>query len=166
MTRTLTDLAYDYIADEIMQHRFVQGSFINESDIAKHLNISRTPVRGAFKKLTKEGILEYVPNKGKRVTGQVVRHESLVELLQFFDFSLSYFFNSLSTFFVDIDKEDLDNLASQFDYAHASHDFSALNEALITLVTVLSQAVGNSYIRDITLNSLAEIYQILKQKFD
>ena len=40
------------------------GEKLIENKIAKELKVSRTPVRDAFKELTKDGLVEYVPNKG------------------------------------------------------------------------------------------------------
>ena len=60
------------LADEIVQilrSRIINGEYaigekLVENKIAKELKVSRTPVREAFKKLTKENLVEYVPNKG------------------------------------------------------------------------------------------------------
>lgn len=60
------------LADEIVQilrGRIINGEYaigekLVENKIAKELKVSRTPVREAFKQLTKENLIEYVPNKG------------------------------------------------------------------------------------------------------
>ena len=60
------------LADEIVQilrGRIINGDYaigekLVENKIAKELKVSRTPVREAFKQLTKENLVEYVPNKG------------------------------------------------------------------------------------------------------
>ena len=60
------------LADEIIQilrSRIINGEYaigekLVENKIAKELKVSRTPVREAFKQLTKENLIEYVPNKG------------------------------------------------------------------------------------------------------
>ena len=40
------------------------GEKLIENKIANELKVSRTPVRDAFKQLTKEGLINYIPNKG------------------------------------------------------------------------------------------------------
>ncbi len=40
------------------------GEKLVENKIATELKVSRTPVRDAFKQLTKEKLVEYIPNKG------------------------------------------------------------------------------------------------------
>lgn len=60
------------LADEIVQilrSRIINGEYsigekLVENKIAEELKVSRTPVREAFKQLTKEHLIEYVPNKG------------------------------------------------------------------------------------------------------
>ena len=60
------------LADEIVQilrGRLINGDYaigekLVENKIAEELKVSRTPVREAFKQLTKENLVEYVPNKG------------------------------------------------------------------------------------------------------
>ena len=60
------------LADEIVQilrSRIINGEYsigekLVENKIAEELKVSRTPVREAFKQLTKEHLVEYVPNKG------------------------------------------------------------------------------------------------------
>ncbi len=60
------------LADEIAQilrERIINGDYsigekLVENKIAEELKVSRTPVREAFKHLTKENLIEYIPNKG------------------------------------------------------------------------------------------------------
>lgn len=54
---------------EILRVRIITGEYamgekLVENKIAKELKVSRTPVRDAFKQLTNEKLVEYIPNKG------------------------------------------------------------------------------------------------------
>lgn len=54
---------------EILRTRIITGEYemgekLIENKIANELKVSRTPVRDAFKQLTKEGLINYIPNKG------------------------------------------------------------------------------------------------------
>lgn len=62
--KTLKDHVYDYIATQIRAGVMIPGQKINENNIYKELNISRTPVREALIQLTTEGILENQSRKG------------------------------------------------------------------------------------------------------
>ncbi|MDD4200214.1 MAG: GntR family transcriptional regulator [Eubacteriales bacterium] len=54
---------------EILRIRIITGEYpmgkkLVENKIATELKVSRTPVRDAFRQLTKEKLVEYIPNKG------------------------------------------------------------------------------------------------------
>ena len=56
--------AYACILDAIATQRYAPGDHLSEAQIADELNMSRTPVRNALKKMTAAGILEYSRNVG------------------------------------------------------------------------------------------------------
>lgn len=61
---SLKDHVYQYIAEQISRGELIPGEKINENEICRELNISRTPVREALIQLSSEGVLENVPRKG------------------------------------------------------------------------------------------------------
>lgn len=61
---SLKDHVYEYIAQKISKGELVPGKKINENEICRELNISRTPVREALIQLSSEGVLENLPRKG------------------------------------------------------------------------------------------------------
>ena len=61
---TLKDHVYNYIAKKIINGELNTNEKINENEIIKKMNISRTPVREALIQLASEGLLENVPRKG------------------------------------------------------------------------------------------------------
>lgn len=60
--------AYEEIKDAIINLRFSPGEFLSENSLAKALNMSRTPVREALKKLANEGLVCIIPGKGVSVS--------------------------------------------------------------------------------------------------
>lgn len=62
--RSLTEDAADRIREQILAGGFRQGEHLVESKIAEQLNVSRGPVREAFKLLRAEGLLEEEPRRG------------------------------------------------------------------------------------------------------
>jgi DNA-binding GntR family transcriptional regulator len=52
---TSVAIAFQRIRDLIVQGKLSPGSWLLESDLCGHLNMSRTPVRGAFHQLQREG---------------------------------------------------------------------------------------------------------------
>jgi DNA-binding GntR family transcriptional regulator len=64
---TFQQLAYKYVREKIINLVYKPGVFINDTEIATELNISRTPVREAFYRLEKEGLLINEARRGWRV---------------------------------------------------------------------------------------------------
>jgi GntR family transcriptional regulator, gluconate operon transcriptional repressor len=74
--RSLAEDAADRIREQILAGGFAQGEHLVEAKIAEQLNISRGPVREAFKLLRAEGLLTEEPRRGTFVvslTAQDVR---------------------------------------------------------------------------------------------
>ena len=61
---SLKDIVYDYISEAIQNCTLNPSDKINELNIAKDLNISRTPIREALIQLSAEGFLEARPRRG------------------------------------------------------------------------------------------------------
>lgn len=61
---SLKDIVYDYISEAIQNGALKPSDKINELNIAKDLNISRTPIREALIQLAAEGFLEARPRRG------------------------------------------------------------------------------------------------------
>ena len=62
--RSLAEDAADRIREEILAGGFAQGEHLVEAKIAERLNVSRGPVREAFKLLRAEGLLQEEPRRG------------------------------------------------------------------------------------------------------
>ena len=59
-----SDRAYESIRDGILTGTFPPGTQLNERIICEKFDLSRTPVRHAFAKLTSEGLVEQIRNVG------------------------------------------------------------------------------------------------------
>lgn len=64
---TYQEQAYNYVRGQIINLGFKPGEYITDAQIAEKLNISRTPVREAFQRLEKEGLLVNEARKGWQV---------------------------------------------------------------------------------------------------
>lgn len=58
------DGVYDQLKEQILHLELPPGASISEIETAEKYNISRTPVRDAFKRLEREGLLEIRPHIG------------------------------------------------------------------------------------------------------
>ncbi|HSM39206.1 MAG TPA: GntR family transcriptional regulator [Afifellaceae bacterium] len=70
----------DYLRAAIRNGRFAPGQRLIEADLTSELDVSRGPVREAFRRLAAEGLIELVPNRGA-----VVRRLSMTEALELFE---------------------------------------------------------------------------------
>ena len=66
---SLTDEIAGKVRDKILKGEYGIGEKINESQIAEELCVSRTPIRGAFRQLETEGLIESIPNRGSYALG-------------------------------------------------------------------------------------------------
>ena len=62
--KPIRDEVYDILKDAIISGGYEQGARLIETEIAKQLDVSRTPVREALRKLEIEGLVEYRPHQG------------------------------------------------------------------------------------------------------
>jgi DNA-binding GntR family transcriptional regulator len=58
------DRAYEQVREMVTTFRFKPGERLNESELAKQLGLSRTPLREALNRLSMEGFLHTISGKG------------------------------------------------------------------------------------------------------
>jgi len=78
---TIKEQVYQVIKESILNEQLKPGDRIQEVQIAKDLNVSRSPVRSAINELIGEGLLESIPNKSVKV-----RRLSEKEILDTYEF--------------------------------------------------------------------------------
>jgi DNA-binding GntR family transcriptional regulator len=76
-------LAYEFLRQGIMSQRYRPNESLVEQAVARELGISRTPVREALQQLSREGLVEVIPNRGA-----FVRTLSVDELLEIFEIKI------------------------------------------------------------------------------
>lgn len=64
---TISEEVYEFLRRELLTASFQPGEVLREIDLSTRLNVSRTPVREAIKRLAQEGLLEVLPSRGARV---------------------------------------------------------------------------------------------------
>lgn len=78
--KTLSEKIYDKLKKLIMEGELEKGTKITETAIAKIFDVSPTPVREAFKKLSSEGLIEVTSWKGVVVKG--IDQKDLLEIYE------------------------------------------------------------------------------------
>lgn len=61
------ETAYEWVRNRILSGEFSPGTHLKEEGIADELNISRTPVREALRRLGNEHFVKFIPNRGASV---------------------------------------------------------------------------------------------------
>lgn len=62
------EAAYSVVRDAILSGEFARGERLREEMLAGLAGVSRTPIREALRRLDAEGLVEFRPNRGARVT--------------------------------------------------------------------------------------------------
>jgi DNA-binding GntR family transcriptional regulator len=76
--RAYTDAVYETLRDAIVRGKMAPGLEIRQEQLARDLNVSRTPLREALRKLEYEGLVEPGPKRLYRVTEfSIVDYEQL-----------------------------------------------------------------------------------------
>lgn len=57
-------IAYNQIKNLIIKNRIEPNTLLVERQLSEQLGVSRTPIREALKRLTSEGLTEFIPGKG------------------------------------------------------------------------------------------------------
>lgn len=78
----LTDLAYQYVREGILRGQFPTGSVLAETDVARAIGSSRTPVRHALNQLLREGLVEVGSRRQVIVRGFTDEHRAEILLLR------------------------------------------------------------------------------------
>lgn len=61
---SLVDIAYTKIRENLITANYMPGMLLSENVLAKELNMSRTPIRGAISRLESEGFVSSIKNRG------------------------------------------------------------------------------------------------------
>lgn len=80
MQRSSGEAAYHAVMEAIRRGDYVPGARLREEEVGARLDLSRTPVREALRRLEAEGIVEHRPRAGAVV--RQLSHAELVELYE------------------------------------------------------------------------------------
>lgn len=64
MQVSLKQQAYQTIRTKILNCEYAPNSYLNEEQLCKELNVSRTPIRDALSRLEQENLIKILPKKG------------------------------------------------------------------------------------------------------
>jgi DNA-binding GntR family transcriptional regulator len=105
-----TDL-FTNLRKDILQGKLHQGEKLTEQQICDEYNVSRTPVREAFRQLELEGFIETIPNRGAFVVGF-----SKQDIQDMYELRKSYELLAVKWAIERITKEEYEKLEEAFEF--------------------------------------------------
>jgi DNA-binding GntR family transcriptional regulator len=70
---SIVEYVVDHLRSGVLQGRYAPGQRLVEADLTQDLRVSRGPLREAFRRLSAEGLLEIVPNRGAMIRRLTLR---------------------------------------------------------------------------------------------
>jgi DNA-binding GntR family transcriptional regulator len=70
---SIVEYVVDHLRNGVLQGRYAPGQRLVEADLTHDLHVSRGPLREAFRRLSAEGLLEIVPNRGAMIRRLTLR---------------------------------------------------------------------------------------------
>jgi len=107
---------YNVIKENICGGRYEPGQRLNEVELASSLNVSRSPVREALRRLAADGLVEEKPNRGV-----FVREFTPQNIQEIFDVRVlleSYCIQRSVQFMTNEQKQELIHCLDQITYYH------------------------------------------------
>lgn len=143
---------YNDLQRDILSGAIPNGSKITEQAVCKRYNVSRTPVREAFRQLEADGLIENVPNRGAFVTGLTRR-----DISDLFDLRGLFEVQAVEWAIKRMTEEDIDALSETVDFM----EFYTLKDDVEKVLTFNSQFHGIIYAgtKDRMIQKTLSIYQ-------
>lgn len=161
--RTKKEQVYDYLKKEIISGNLKPGDWIQEKEIAKKLNVSRSPVRESLKELSVEGFTKNIPNKGV-----YVQKIELSDVLDIYEmraviekFSINKIINNNNKKTKKEICDELDKLQYKFEKFFEKNDIHNYTKIDSKFHTTLVKLSNNKLAYEIFKKSLQKIQQFL-----
>ena len=121
---------YTELQTDILSGAIPDGSKLTENAICQRYNVSRTPVREAFRQLEADGLIENIPNRGAFVTGLSRR-----DISDLFDLRALFEVQAVEWAIKRMTQEDIDELSETVDFM----EFYTLKNDIDKLLSFNSQ---------------------------
>ncbi len=130
--------AYQYLRDSILSGELALGAPISEMEISARLQISRSPIREALRRMETEGLVYRYPGRGTFVTN--ITRKDLEEI---FELRIMFEVQALNTASRYFEEEFLDSLERDFMYLNPDSQPQQYYDANSRLHTGIIAYAGN-----------------------
>jgi DNA-binding GntR family transcriptional regulator len=141
---TGAQLVFDKLRERILSLELAPHADIDELDLVKEFKLSRTPVREALIRLSSEGLIELLPNKGPRVASlDAVDVPQILEALEIAQRIVTRWAAERRT---DAQLAVIAERCQEFSKAMARDDAAAMGETNKLFHVAIGRACGNSHV--------------------
>lgn len=159
-----SQLVYDELRAALHAATFGGGSLLTETELARQLGVSTTPVHEAMVRLASEGFVELLPRRGVRVVRLTVRDiEEICEVREGLEAEVLRLALKRLT---PVDLEFLDAQLQAGWEAINHRDYAGFHAADVALHTAIAQASGNGRLVQLLEDNRAWIHRISKATVD
>ena len=138
------DIIRETLREAILDSQLEPGTRLREEELARYFGVSRTPVREALQVLRTEGIIEFVPNQGARVstltTDDILALYLVREVLEGLSARLA------ASRMKSSQQQALIQILDQMEAASANNDPEEMERLNLKFHAQLRQAAGNPYL--------------------
>lgn len=145
---------YEKIKYDILENHLKPGEKLVEEDLAKELDVSRTPVREALKQLDQDGLVTYYPRKGS-----VVSQMSIKDALEIYEVREVLEGLAIKSICLNINEDDikkLENIIFRMDKAINTDDYRSMSilhkQWTETILSLIKNDLLKGYLTTITEN--------------
>lgn len=124
MSTSSGERAYEAIKQQILSGGYPAGARLREEELSAAVGVSRTPIREALRRLSAEGVVEFLPNRGAHVASWT--DQELNEIFELRALLESYAARRAATRVGPTEIERLDKLASAMEEALDMDDEESL----------------------------------------
>lgn len=121
---------YSVLQKDILSGMIPDGSKLTEQSVCKRYNVSRTPVREAFRQLEADGLIENIPNRGAFVTSLTMR-----DISDLFDLRIIFEVQAAEWAIKRMSSEEIDALSESLEFM----EFYTLREDVDKVLSFNSQ---------------------------
>lgn len=140
-TGSLEEHVFDVLEEEIISGALIKGQIVTENELSTRLGVSRTPIRGALRRLAEEGLVDIAPNR--RVTVIGISTEDLIDAYRI-RMRLEGLSSALATErMTDEEKKQLSDFVELSEYYISKKDTENLKKLDTEFHSMIYRASGN-----------------------
>lgn len=142
--KPLRDIVYEELRNQILTSKIEPGTRMMEIDLAEKMDVSRTPIREAIRKLEEEGLVIIKPRKGAYVSDVSIPDiVNILEVREHFDGIAAYYAAQRIT---DEQKKELQKVASKFDKAVSDGNMDDMIKYDARFHKIIVEGANNNYL--------------------